>query len=191
MSRVNTTFFNRVHDTFDLGGRMGTTDYIDFLTQKEVPKNVMTGVDCYGRRFLTLKVGGIDLDNMKFFRSAQVFFERYTGEPYIAGADFEGMFIWITGGARPIQYQLINDLVDGKLVKIEEEHRFNSSKHNVILANMDYWEHHFAKIIQKNWLICRYNPRYSICKKILNQQFDEYLRDCNSEELSENESEQR
>ena len=179
MSGINTTFFDRVHDTFDLGGRMGTTDYIDFLTQKEVPKNVMKGVDDYRRKFLTLKVGGIDLDNMKFFRSAQVFFERYTGEPNIAGADFEGMFIWITGGARPIQYQLINDLVDGKLVKIVEEHRFNSSKHNVILANMDYWENHFARLIQKNWKICRYNPKYNICKKILNEQFDEYLKGIN------------
>ena len=73
----------------------------------------------------------------------------------------------------------INDLVDGKLVKVNEEHRFNSSNHNVIIANMDYWEHHFAKIIQKNWRICRYNPRYSVCKKILNEQFDDYLRDCN------------
>ena len=73
MSGINTTFFDRVHDTFDLGGRMGTTDYIDFLTQKEVPKNVMKGVDDYGRKFLTLKVGGIDLDNMKFLEAPKFF----------------------------------------------------------------------------------------------------------------------
>ena len=176
---IDFTFYDRIPDTLDLGGRMGTTDYIDFLTRDEVPKNVMKGIDCFKRKFITMKIGGIDLDNMKFFRSAQVFFERYTGAPYIAGADFEGMFIWITGGARPIQYQLINDLVDGKLVKIVEEHRFNSSKHNVILANMDYWENHFARLIQKNWKICRYNPKYNICKKILNEQFDEYLKGIN------------
>ena len=54
-------------------------------------------------------------------------------------------------GTRPIQYQLINDLVDGKLVQIKEEHRFNSGKFRCIIASMDYWEHHFAKIIQKNF----------------------------------------
>ena len=80
-------------------------------------------------------------------------FERYTDSPYIASGDFVDLvaFIGTYGGTRPAQYKLINDLVDGKLVEVEEEHRFNSSKHNVIIANMDYWEHHFAKIIQKNW----------------------------------------
>ena len=173
---IDFTFFDRVNDTFDLRGRMGTTDYIDFLTRNEVPKNVMKGIDIYGRKFLTMKIGGIDLDNNKFFKSSQVFFERYTGEPYLASADFEGLFIWTTGGTNPAQYKLINDLVDGKLVKIEEAHRFNSGKHNVIIANMDYWENHAAKIIQKNWHFCRYTPNYTICKKILNEQFDEYLK---------------
>ena len=176
MNQVDTSFFDRVHDIFDIGDRMGRTDYIDFLTPEEVPKNVMKGVDCYGRKFLTLKVGGYNLDNMKFFKTGQVFFERYTDEPYIASGQFgDNMFIWTTGGTRPIQYQLINDLVDGKLVEIKEEHRFNSGKFRCILANMDYWEHHFAKIIQKNFLIARYNPKYKICKNILNRQFDEYL----------------
>ena len=84
---------------------MGTTDYIDFLTFEEVPKNIMKGVDCYGRRFLTLKVGGYDIDNNKFFRTGQVFFERYSDAPQFDG----NMFIWTTGGTRPEQYKLIND----------------------------------------------------------------------------------
>ena len=42
---------------------------------------------------------------------------------------------------------------------------------------MDYWENRCAKIIQKNWDICRYNPNNTICKKILGEQFDEYEQD--------------
>jgi hypothetical protein len=79
---IDFTFFDRVPNTYDLGGRMGTTDYIDFLSQDEVP-NMAKGTDCYGRKFLTMKIGGIDLNTMKFFKCGQVFFERYTGEPYI------------------------------------------------------------------------------------------------------------
>ena len=172
---IDFTFYDRVNDTYDLGGRMGSTDYIDFLTQKEVPKNMMKGIDRHGRKFLTMKIGGFDLNNMRFFRSGQVFFERYTGSPYIASGWFGGAFLQTTAGTRPIQYQLINDLVDGKIVKIKKDHRFSSSNSNVIIANMDYWENHFARIIQKNWKICRYNPNYAICNKILNEQFDEYL----------------
>ena len=64
--------------------------------------------------------------------------------------------------------------------KVKEEHRFNSGKFNCIIASMDYWENHFAKVIQKNFLISRYNPRYTICKNVLNRQFDEFLNNCNS-----------
>ena len=174
-TEIDFSFFDRVPYIFDLGNRMGSTDYIDFLTQDEVPKNMMKGVDCYGRKFLTMKIGGIGLDDKKFFKSAQVFFERYSDQPYIASADFEGMFIWTTGGTNPDQYKLINDLVDGKLVIIKEEHKFNSSNRNVAIANMDYWENKFAKIIQKNFRIARYNPNYTICKNIINRQYDEYI----------------
>ena len=167
MSFINLNFFDKINATYDLKDRMGITGYIDFLKQNEVPKNIMRGVDCYGRRFLTLKVGGIDLENNKFFKTAQVFFERYSDEPDIVGADMEGSFIWTTGGTTPIQYQLINDLVDGKIVRIRKEHRFISSNCNVILANMDYWENLAAKKIQKNWNNYRFNPKNKICKKIL------------------------
>jgi hypothetical protein len=49
MGNIDFSFFDRVNNVYDLGGRMGSTDYIDFLTKKEVPKNLMKGVDCYGR----------------------------------------------------------------------------------------------------------------------------------------------
>ena len=172
---IDFTFYDRIKDIYDLKGRMGRTDYIDFLTHDEVPKNVMKGIDCYNRKFITLKIGGYDIDTKRFFRTGQVFFERYTGSPYLADAQFDGSFIWTGGGTTPIQYELINDLVDRKIIKLKEEHRFNSNKFNCIVATMDYWENCAAKIIQKNWNICRYNPNYTVCKNILNKQYDEYF----------------
>ena len=180
-NKIDFTFYDRVKDEYNLRGRMGHTDYIDFLTQDEVPKNMTKGTDGHGRKFLTMKIGGINLDNNKFFRAGQVFFQRYTDQPHIVGAGFHDYslgfgdsFIDTCGGTKPAQYQLINDLVDGKLVKIKKEHHFASSNHNAIIANMDYWENRFSRIIQKNWFISRYNPTYTICKKVLNEQYDEY-----------------
>lgn len=167
--------YDSIHNTLDIGDRRGMTDYIDFLTQDEVKKNVMKGIDCYSRKFITIKIGGYDLDTGNFFRTGEVFFQRYTGEPDIMGANFDGMFIWTVGGTTPVQYELIHDLLNGKLIKLQEDHQFNSDKHNCVVANMDYWENHFARIIQRNWIICRYNPRYAICKKILNEQYNEYI----------------
>lgn len=176
MVYIDFSFFDRVNDVYDLGGRMGPTGYIDFLTRREVPKNIMKGIDCYGRKFITLKVGGIDLEHNKFFTISQVFFERYSYEPDIVGADMENIsFISTVGGTEPIQYQLINHLVDGKIVRIKKEHRFNSSNCNIILANMDYWENLAAKKIQKNWNNYRFNPKNKICRERLIKKLNNYL----------------
>ena len=92
MSEVD-TYFDRVQDTFDIG--VSTTDYIDFLSLDEVPKNIMKGVDCYGRKFLTLKVGGYDLDNRRFLRTGQVFFERYNDAPYIGRWTIRRSYVYL------------------------------------------------------------------------------------------------
>jgi hypothetical protein len=149
---IDNSFFERINDldTFDLQGRMGLTDYIDFLTKNEVPRNVMKGIDRYRRRFIIIKIGGFDLDTNKFFRTGQVFFERYTNEPNIMGANFEGMFIWTQGGTNYHQYKLINDLVDEKLVKLKEEHHFNSGSFNCLVANMNYWTKLPTKLLKRD-----------------------------------------
>ena len=76
-----------------------------------------------------------------------------------------------------IPSQFMNYNKDNKLVKINEEHRgINIKSHDVkVIASMDYWEDNAARVIQKNFLICRYNPKYAFCRKILNRQFDEYM----------------
>ena len=51
---LKTINYDHIKNIFDLNGRMGITDYIDFLKQDEVPKNIMKGVDCYGRKFITI-----------------------------------------------------------------------------------------------------------------------------------------
>jgi hypothetical protein len=57
----------------DLKGRMGGTDYIDFLRWNEVNHPVMWGIDRYNRLFFVIK-GYV---NGK--RVLQTFFQRYTG----------------------------------------------------------------------------------------------------------------
>lgn len=184
---VDTSFYDNIVDIYDLKGRMGCTDYIDFLTRREVPKNIMKGIDCFNRAFITLKIGFYDLDTGKFRKSGQVFFQRYTNginwqsatfKNYKQTDDYDGTFMVTDGGMCQEQYQLINDLVSNttntKLFQIKEYHRPMVIREGSLIATMDYWEDKAARKIQKHWLTCRYNPEYAICKKIVNRQFDEY-----------------
>ncbi len=175
MYNIDISFYDRIKDVLDIGDKVGDTDYIDFLTHDEVPKNIMKGIDYYNRKFITIKCGWYNMKDMKFHRTSQVFFQRYTNDLHWQSASFEGSFILTSGGISKEQYQLINDLVDGKLLKLEEHHRPAGMKQNCIIASMDYWENYFAIKIQKQWIKCRYSPEYTVCKRILNKQFDEYI----------------
>lgn len=174
--------YDLIKDEYDLGVRCGYTDYIDFLTLDEVPKNVMRGIDCFRRKFITLKVGIKDQKTGELRKSAQVFFQRYTDGRGWVGAIFGlNCFLETCGGMKNNQYDIIEDLVNGKTVKLTDAHRysrgFNSGD---IIASMDVWEHKAANLIKRNWLIAFYDPRYRVRKNILNRQFDEYDEELNS-----------
>ena len=68
-----------------------------------------------------------------------------------------GEFMYSDGGLNEEQYKLLNDLVDGKTIMINREHRF-VLYNNHIVASMDTWENKYSKIIQKNFLLSKLNP---------------------------------
>ena len=106
----------------NIGDRFGPTDYIDFIQWNEVTSSVMCGIDRYSRKFLVVKF--IVNGTMKFM---QTFFQRYTNCNY----NWQGCghatpkLVDTSGtGVTDEQWRLIKDVIEGKSVKIKEEHRF-------------------------------------------------------------------
>lgn len=173
---INIDFYDKIHHILDLKGRMGITHYIDFLRLEEVKKNIMKGIDKFNRKFITIKVGIMDSKTGKLIRKQQVFFQRYSDESGWMGASLQGEFMETYGGMTEHQFKLLNDLVDGKTIIIEENHRISNYLNGDIIASMDTYEKKYAKIIQRNYFICRYNPEYKLCKKIVNKQYDYFIK---------------
>ena len=184
-----TTQLSHVHakikNVYDLKGMMGNTQYIDFLFPNEIPSNKMKGRDMFDRDFIILKVGIFDMKTRKLNKSGQVFFQRYpnsnlTHPSYFynwQGGSLDGEFLQTGGGINREQIDLIAKIVDDELVKINSSHRVCKfrDKDEKFIASMDYWEDQAARVIQRQFIKCRYTPTYTICKKIVNRQFDEYL----------------
>jgi len=176
---------DRIKDVFDLTGRMGNTHYLDFLYPDEIPKNKMKGCDMFDRDFIILKVGIYDYNRQTLKKTGQVFFQRYprselTHPSYFynwQGATLDGEFLQTGGGINEDQIKLICDIVTNKKIKVESKHRVCKFRDydKKEIASMDYWEDWAARIIQRQFIKCRYNPKYTICKKIVNRQFNEYL----------------
>ena len=171
-------FYEKITNILDIGDRVGLTDYIDFLREEEITHNLMKGVDIYNRKFIVMKVGIRNPKTGKLYRLQQVFFQRYTNDSnnwMTAGIVGNFEFTHSYGGMKQDQYKMLNDLVAGKTIIVEDCHRLSSPDFTgYIIATMDTWEKKYAKIIQRSFTVCRYNPKYQICKNVLNRQYDEY-----------------
>tara|TARA_B100001093_G_scaffold515387_1_gene591609 strand:+ start:212 stop:787 length:576 start_codon:yes stop_codon:yes gene_type:complete len=175
----------QINDIYDLKGRMGNTQYLDFLYPDEIPKNKMKGCDMFGRDFIILKVGIYDYNLRTLKKTGQVFFQRYprtnlTHPSYFynwQGGYLDGEFLKTGSGLNAEQLKLICDIVNNKKIKVGSKHRVCKFRDHdkKEIACMDYWEDKAARVIQRQFIKCRYDPKYTICKKIVNRQFDEYL----------------
>ena len=178
------SYYNKIEHTYSFMKDMFESneskyyrDYIDYLEQRHVPKNIMKGKDLWGRKFITIKVGIQSAETGKLLKTAQVFFQRYSNDDRLwAGADFEGEFLNTSGGLSLEQHELLDNIISGRKIVLKEAHRCKKKHIGSVIASMDVWELEAAQCIKRNWLIAYYNPKYSIRKNILNRQFDEYLK---------------
>ena len=161
---------------FNTGNKNGYTDYIDYLKWYEITHSIMTGKDMFGRQFIVIKM---IIDKNKIM---QTFFERhqnlYTnkwGYSGWMGCGHATQLLFDTcGGMTKSQYKFIEELVNNKSATITEDinpcNKKNIGK-KVYIFDEKRWN--AAKLIQKNWKIVRYDPKYKMCERVLNRNMDE------------------
>jgi hypothetical protein len=148
--------------TLDLGNKQGNTAYIDFITLDDMTHSIMRGIDMYNRRFIVIKMIINEITLM------QTFFQRYTeSEGFWMGAGHwgGGHLIDTIGGMKDIQFKLIDNIINDKIVKIEDTHRpCDPSFINKYVANEKIYNAILK--IQRAWRLCRYNPKYKMCETV-------------------------
>ena len=159
----------------DIGRRIGHTEYIDFLKWDEVEYPVMKGIDVYKRHFIVVKmiVNGNKIMETYFQRQTNdVNFWMACGHATRGFLDTRGSEL-IKG-----QIELLKKVINGENVLIEKKH---NTKYGDFIGDyvrlFDEKKENAAKIIQRNWRQCRYNPKYKMCEKI---QYGKLVEICNS-----------
>ena len=159
---------------YDIGNRIGHTDYIDFFTWDEITKPVMKGIDVYKRQFVVIKLK-IYEKNIKLM---QTFFQRHTnGSSWMGCGHATSSFIETSGGMNIQQIELLKQIINNQSVEIKVEHRpsFSVSIGEIVSLYDEEKENAAAIIIQKQWLKCRYNPKYKMCEKLQLQDYYEII----------------
>lgn len=105
---------------FDIGTRVGHTDYIDFIKPEEIHHPVMKGIDINSRPFLILKAVA-NLDNGDKVELFQTFFQRYSDDQSTwMGCGNHGRQIFDTcGGMRKAHFCALKRLVTGEPISLD------------------------------------------------------------------------
>lgn len=106
----------------DIGDKIGTTSYIDFIKQTDLGENkIMKGVDCFKRPFIVFKATYIFDDNT-VKKTFSTFFQRYGDSDrlwHICGHD--GPLLFDTcGGARLEHLQIMEKLLYDGFIELDD-----------------------------------------------------------------------
>ena len=106
-------------NVLNLGGREGSTGYIDFIEKSEVPHKVMVGVDKFGREFIVLKCI-VTRRNGNKINCFQTFFRRYVSdkELWASGSSWYDTLLMTVGGINSDQTLFLDDLLENESVEV-------------------------------------------------------------------------
>ena len=145
----------------DIGRKVGSTEYIDFIKWNEVTESVMKGIDCYGRQFLVVKF----LIN-RCMPMMQTFFQRYSDyNSKWMGCGHATRLLFGVNRITEQQAEFIEKIINGETLKTTKNITYEFPEETVVeLFDKKKWN--ASIIIQKYWRKCRYNPKYKMCEKV-------------------------
>lgn len=160
----------------NIGKMIGDIRNLDWMDLENLNNDVTIGSSINDSNcFLVIKYE-IRISSFKTIKGAQCFFR-----PYLHHKDF-----WISNDnslsfikTEPMvtanQFILINNLIKKKIVTLHRYHYPLENKYiGKKIALQGVWKIKKAiDIIEKNWLICRYEPKYKMCEQVLMNNIEE------------------
>ena len=154
----------------DIGIMLGDINNLDWMDFEKLEDDITVGKTIIEEtRFLVVKYE-LELTKKKYIKNFQCFFQphRFDNELWISNINTIP-FINTRFGLTEYQKKMIENLIDGKIVIITPNHFPCDSKHiGKRIATPETWRKKRAvEIIERNWIICRYEPIYKMCEQVL------------------------
>ena len=165
-------FFSKIENLprLELGYREGNTDYIDFIKWDEVTEPAMWGIDKFHRKFVVMKFI-INKNSKKPIKIMQTFFQRYTHGSMWMGCGHATQYLFYTvGGMNEEQFDFLDKILEGNEIEIPEN--INTIFDSGSKIELYDEKKEAAIVIQRQWKLCRYNPKYKMCEKVQSKNFD-------------------
>ena len=151
----------------DIGKMIGDVYNLDWLDFEKINEDIVVGSNINNEIWFLFMRYEIELSRTKKKSDYQVFYQ--IKENFFKTNHDTLFFIEPSKGLNEDQQILLQDILKGKVKTLEEKH--NPISENYIgkkIALPEVWKKKKAvSIIERNWLICRYDPNYKMCEKVL------------------------
>lgn len=160
----------------DMGKMIGDINNLDWMDFEKLKSDVTVGKSIpEHRNFLIIKYV-LEKSRNNYLENCQCFFQSYEkNKNFWTSNENTVNFINVDRGITSHQKKLLEDLIDGKIVKITEKHLPSENKYiGKKVGTPNTWRKKRAvEIIERNWIICRYDPRYKMCESVLMNNIEE------------------
>tara|TARA_Y100000593_G_C4190896_1_gene276834 strand:+ start:51 stop:602 length:552 start_codon:yes stop_codon:yes gene_type:complete len=160
----------------NIGKMIGDINNLDWMDFEKLKDDICFGTDISSKKIFLVIQYEIKLHNKRKLKNYQCFIRniKSQNDPWTSNVN-TAPFINTRFGLTYFQKKMISNIIEGKIVTITPNHFPCDTKHiGKKIATPETWRKKRAvEIIERNWLICRYDPRYKMCETVLMNNIEE------------------
>lgn len=156
----------------DIGKMIGDINNLDWMDFEKMENDITFGTSIMDEKIFLIVKYAIEISKNNFKKGVQCFvydFNRWT--TLENGINFMEIDMKMS----PSQFNLVKNMITEKIGTVKEIHKpLGNNYIGKKIAILSLWEKIKAvRKIERNWLICRYDPRYKMCEKVLFNNIEE------------------
>lgn len=163
---------DKINMETDIGKMIGDINNLDWMDFEKMKNDITFGTSIMNEKIFLIVKYEIEISNNKFKKGIQCFvydFNKWT--TLENGINFMETDMKMS----PSQFNLMKNIISEKIDTIKETHKpLGNNYIGKKIAIPSLWKKIKAvRKIERNWLICRYDPRYKMCEKVLFNNIEE------------------
>ncbi len=160
----------------NIGKMIGDINNLDWMDFERIEEDVCLGCNSIEERWFLIIKYQLELSENIYLQNTECFFQAYKDNQNTwVSNNYTVPFINTRFGITPYQANLIERMINGEIVIITPNHFPCENKYiGKKIATPSTWKKKKAvELIERNWLICRYEPKYKMCGDVLMHNIEE------------------
>ena len=160
----------------NIGKMIGDINNLDWMDFEKLEDDITVGTTIDDNVLFLIIKYELKISNKKILKNFQCFIRIKREKEEIWSSNINSIpFTNTRFGLTNYQKKMIENLIDGKIVVITPNHFPTENKYiGKKIGTPETWrKKRAAETIERNWIICRYDPKYTMCETVLMNNINE------------------